>query len=96
MKLYRIDIKSSDIATILDVKKGTARAWLRDIREAYGKKERQIVTIDEFCSFKGVPYKKIFCLINNLKPKEYDKLVEEGWIEEPTIFVSNEITQVSV
>jgi len=96
MKIYRFVIKTSDIATIFDVKKGTAREWLRDVRDAFGKRKRQIVTIEEFCSFKGVSYKKTFCLINKLKPKDYDKLVDEGWIEEPTIFVSSEMTQLSV
>ena len=87
MKFHRIDIKSHEIAKIFDISESTAREWIREVKAAFNKNRKQKITIAEFCDFKGVPYKTIFCQINKIKPKEYDNLLNEGFIEEPKVFV---------
>ena|SRR5690606_5615508 len=87
MKFHRIDIKSAEIALIMNVSESTAREWIRTMKAVYNKKKHQKITIAEFCDFKGVPYKTIFCQINRMKPIEYDNLLKEGYIEEPKLFL---------
>ncbi len=87
MKFHRIDIKSNEIAEIFGIKEGTAREWIREVKAAFNKDKKHKITIAEFCSFKGVPYKSIFCQINKMKVKDYDSLIEQGFIEEPKIFL---------
>ncbi|PKP25194.1 MAG: hypothetical protein CVU03_09295 [Bacteroidetes bacterium HGW-Bacteroidetes-2] len=83
MKFHRIDIKSNEIAEIFGVTEGTAREWIRDVRAAFNKNKKQKITIAEFCSYKGVPYKSIFCQINKMKFTDYDTQLLDGFIEEP-------------
>lgn len=87
MRFHRIDIKSNEIAEIFEVSEGTAREWIREVKAAFNKSRKQKITIAEFCSFKGVPYKSIFCQINKIKPRDYDSLLNEGFIDEPKIFL---------
>jgi len=87
MKFHRIDIKSNEIASIFEVSESTAREWIREVKAAFNKNRKQKITIAEFCSYKGVPYKSIFCQINKMKVKEYDTLLNEGFIEEPKIYL---------
>ena len=87
MRFHRIDIKSDEIAKIFEISESTAREWIREVKAAFNKNRKQKITIAEFCDFKGVPYKTIFCQINKIKPKEYDNLLNEGFIEEPKVFV---------
>jgi hypothetical protein len=87
MRFHRIDIKSNEIAEIFEVSEGTAREWIREVKAAFNKSRKQKITIAEFCSYKGVPYKSIFCQINKIKPIKYDSLLKEGFIEEPKIFL---------
>lgn len=87
MRFHRIDIKSDEIAKIFEISESTAREWIREVKAAFNKNRKQKITIAEFCDFKGVPYKTIFCQINKMKPKEYDNLLKEGFIEEPKVFI---------
>lgn len=87
MRFHRIDIKSNEIAEIFGITESTAREWIREVKAAFSKNKKQKITIAEFCSFKGVPYKSIFCQINKMKFKDYDALLKDGFIEEPKIFL---------
>jgi len=87
LMMYRLDIKSSEISIIMNVTESTAREWIRTIKDVFQKNKNQIITIAEFCAYKGVPYKDVFCLLNKMKPKEYDRLLDEGTIEEPKIIL---------
>jgi len=81
--IYRIDIKSDEIAKILGVNANTARRYIRLMKAVYNKTKFQVITIAEFCSYFDTPYKTVFCQINNMKHTDYDKLVADGYIEEP-------------
>lgn len=72
MLLRRIDIKSSEIAVLLGVSENTARAYIRDMRIVFQKKNRHKITIVEFCIYFDLPHKAVYCQINGLKPDEYD------------------------
>lgn len=85
MKFHRIDIKSAEIALIMNVSESTAREWIRTMKAVYNKKKHQKITIAEFCSYVGLPYKSIFCQVNDIKPKDYDTMIDEGFLEEPKL-----------
>ena len=70
--MYRITIYPCEVAEILGIKLNTAQTLIRTIKDAYGKKKHQDVTIKEFCEYKGLPYMEVFHMINKLTPK-HDK-----------------------
>jgi len=83
--MYRIDIKSDEVAQLLGVTLSTARRHLRTLRHSLEKNKNQIITIAEFCKHYDISYKEVFCQVNKLKSQEYDNLVEEGVIVVPVI-----------
>ncbi len=78
--MYRIDIKTDEVALLFGVSSNTARRYLRTIRHSLKKSKNHVVTIAEFCLFYDISHKEVFCQINKIKGQEYDKLVEEGII----------------
>ncbi|MFA7446317.1 MAG: hypothetical protein WCY89_10250 [Flavobacteriaceae bacterium] len=83
MMIHRIDIKTDEVSRLLGVNDNTARKYLRELRVIYNKEEKKPILITEFCKEHALPYRTVFCLVNKLKPAEFDKLVQEGYIELP-------------
>jgi hypothetical protein len=83
IKYYKPTITTLEAATLLDVSQRTARRKLELLRASYQKSRNQVITIEEFCDYFGVPYKTAFCCINKLKFPEYDQLLTDGLIEAP-------------
>jgi len=90
--MYRLDIKSDEVAKILGLNQSTARRHLRTLRNSCNKTKHQVITIAEFCIFYDLSYKIIFCQINKLKNQDYDKKVEEGHIIIPKEVAINQAT----
>ncbi|GGG53112.1 hypothetical protein [Bizionia arctica] len=64
--MRKLCINSSEIGIILGKKPSTAQKLLRTIKDAYGKKKHQSVTIREFCDFECLPYEEIFNMLNGI------------------------------
>lgn len=59
MKKQRLCIYPHDISTILGKSLSQSRRILVSIRDAYGKRENQYVSIDEFAEYTGLDLEKI-------------------------------------
>jgi hypothetical protein len=55
----RIVIYARDIENVTGRSERTARLLLQRIRQAYGKKQGQFVSIAEFCSFTGLKEEEV-------------------------------------
>jgi hypothetical protein len=71
--MKRICIYPSDIVHLTEKSEGTCRRIIRDFKKELGKSNHQLVTIREFCVYKGLPYQEVFNLINKNKPEENTK-----------------------
>ncbi|MGJ8593529.1 MAG: hypothetical protein ACSHXF_13340 [Aquaticitalea sp.] len=67
--MERLCINSSEVAELLGKSQTTAQTILRTIKDAYGKKKYQVITIKEFCDYQGLPYEEVFLMINKKKKK---------------------------
>lgn len=63
--MKKLCINSNEAAKILGRELSTAQRILRAIKDAYGKKKHQFVSIREFCEYVDLPYEEIFNMINN-------------------------------
>ena len=52
--LRRVVVFPRDVENITGKKGRTARRYLQKMRKAYGKNERQFITVKEFSSFSGI------------------------------------------
>jgi hypothetical protein len=64
--LVQIVIHTKDVAALKGISNDTALKLLKTIKDVYGKKKHQDVTIREFCEYEDLPYEEVFALINNL------------------------------
>lgn len=70
--MEKLCINSTEVAELLGKSQTTAQTLLRTIKDAYGKKKYQVITIKEFCDYQGLPYEEVFNMINK-KPSRYTK-----------------------
>lgn len=85
--MFRIEIKTDEVAKILGLTPDGARRNLRGLRIAYNKPKTSKISIADFCKYFDLSHKEVFCQVNKLKSHEYDKLVEEGVIIIPDVIV---------
>ena len=66
--MHRICIYPQDVVWITGRSETYARDLLRDIKLLHHKQSHQLVTIEEFCTYTGLPFEGVFNMINNIKP----------------------------
>lgn len=84
---FRLDITTAEIAMVCKLEPTTARDWVRKIKLAHGKNKKHRITIHEFCDYKGMPFKLVFCQVNKWTVKQFDEAVESSWLELPEEFL---------
>jgi len=84
-KTYHLCISRSQVQMILNVSESTARTVYNDIKEVHIKGKNQTVTIKEFCKYIGLPFRDVFCMINNIKSDDYEAAILKSGIEVPKI-----------
>ena len=65
--MHRVCIYSKDIEWITGKSPRCAREIIRDIKLLHLKSKHQLVTIEEFCDYMGLPYTVVFNMINKIK-----------------------------
>jgi len=68
--MKRICIYTQDVVWITGKSETYAREILRDIRLLLHKESHQLVTIDEFCDYLGLPHRKVHNMINRIKDED--------------------------
>jgi hypothetical protein len=48
-------IHAIDITKIMGLSKADARLVMRELRRLLGKSKREVITVEEFCAFTGIP-----------------------------------------
>lgn len=59
----RLVIHTKDVAAIMGLKEQASRKILRIIRKQYGKSRNQVVTVEEFCAYKGLKTDQVIPLL---------------------------------
>ena len=65
--MNRLCIYPNEVAIITGRSISSSRMLIRQIKDAYGKPKRQLVTIKEFCDYEGLPYEEVFNMINKIQ-----------------------------
>lgn len=65
--MHRICIYAQDVVWITGRSETYSRELLRDIRLLHHKESHQLVTIEEFCTYTGLPVEEVFNMINKIK-----------------------------
>lgn len=68
--MHRICIYSKEICWITGKGERYSRDILRDIKLLHKKEKHQLVTIQEFCDYLGLPYEDVFKMINHSSIKK--------------------------
>ncbi len=66
MKRICICINAEQVSIITGKSISTSQSLLRTIKDVHEKKKHQLVTIKEFCDYKGLPFEDVFNLINKI------------------------------
>lgn len=64
--MRRICIYPSDVAEITGKSISSSRQLIRTIKDVYGKRKHQPVTIKEFCEYEGFPYEEVYNIVNKI------------------------------
>jgi len=64
--MNRLCIYPKEVAIIKGKSISYSRDLIRRIKDAYGKRKHQPVTIKEFCDYEGLPYEEVFNMINKI------------------------------
>ena len=62
-KIIRICIYPKDVQRILGKSERYSRGLIHKIKQSLNKSEHQILTIQEFCTYMGIPYESVQQLI---------------------------------
>ena len=68
--MKQLCIYPKEVSIILNKSISSSQELIRTIKDVYGKKKHQVVTIREFCEYEGLPYEDVFNMINNITPKQ--------------------------
>ena len=63
--MHRVCIYAKDIEWITGKSPRCSREIVKDIKLLHKKKRHQLVTINEFCDYMGLPFEDIFNMINS-------------------------------
>lgn len=65
--MKRIIIYPAEVAIILGKSESYSQKLIKSIKDAYGKKKHQPVSIRLFCDFMDLPYEEVFNMVNGIK-----------------------------
>jgi len=67
MKTIRVCIYPKDVQRITGKTYTQARLYLKKNKKNLNKEEHQLLSIEEFCLYTGLPYDEVLCSILDLK-----------------------------
>lgn len=71
--MKRITIYSAEIAILLGKSQSSAQKLVKIIKDAYGKKKHQPITIQMFCNYMDLPYDDVYNMVNNISEHKTSK-----------------------
>ncbi len=66
-KMKRIIITSNDVMFLMGKSESYAQRLIKSIRDAYGKKKHQPISIRLFCDYMDLSYEEVFNTVNGIK-----------------------------
>lgn len=60
MKITRLCIYPKDVGLITGKTERYGRYMIKEIKTFYKKEDHQLVTIEEFCQYTGIPEEKVY------------------------------------
>ena len=65
--MKRIIITTNDVVFLMGKSESYAQKLIKAIRDAYGKKKHQPISIRLFCDYMDLPYEEVFNTVNGIK-----------------------------